>query len=184
MNEQRILDMMEKIWSIAVAREPVDEIFTALRIFEGKARRYNRHLSTPSPTPKEWLDLYTHMEPHAGDLARVLAENRDAFSLHLTIGLDGAAGLLEEAAAWSLDAPSIIKQFRVQDVAGKIDRVPSKLNVFLYSWGRPSLARYRGEEMERAVEHASHIEHEASYFANYLGRLLERSTVYDLSDGG
>lgn len=185
MNEERILEMIEKVGSIAAAREPVDAIFTALRTFGMKTYQHNhRHLANPAPTPEEWKNIYMLVEPHAEELARVLAAHRDSFSLNLTIGLDGAAGLIDEAAAYGIDAPSILKQFSVQAAVGKIDRIPSKLNVFLYSWGRPSLEKYQGEEMKRAIEHASHIEREASYFDRYLTRLIERGIVNDESDGG
>lgn len=177
MKEQRILDMMEKMWSIAAARQPVDAIFNALKLFEGKAQPFNRHLASPSPTPEEWTGIYAQVEPYAEELSQVLEVNRDSFSVNLMTGLDGTAGLINEAAAYGIDTRSIMRQFGVMDVVGMIDRVPSKLNVFLYSWGRPSLKEYRGEQMQLAVEHASYIEREASYFANYLNRLFNRSVA-------
>lgn len=183
MNEQRIHEMIEKIGSIAAARHPVEAIFIALKTFEQNTYRYNRHLSIPSPTQAEWEDIYLQVEPHAGELARILAASRDSFSLNLATGLDGTAGLIDEAAAYGIDAPSILKQFGVQDAVGKIERIPGKLNVFLYSWGRPSLKRYRGEQMKRAIDHALYIEREASYFARYLTRLIDRRIVNDESEG-
>lgn len=182
MDEQRMLEMIRRIGRIAAAREPVEAIFTALARFEQQAGRYNtRHLADPSPGEEEWRSIHAELEPHAGEVARVLATYRDSFSLNLTTGLDAAAGLIDEAAAYGVDAPSVLKQFDEQNAVGKVERVASKLNVFLHSWGRPSLKRFRGEQMELAIAHATYIQREASYFATYIARLLNRGAA---GDGG
>lgn len=179
MDEQRTLEMIRRVRCISAAREPVEAIFAALKAFEKEARPYNRHLATPSPTEEEWRDIYARLEAHAGKLARALAANRDSFSRNLATGLDGTAGLIDEATAYNVDAPAVMKQFGVQEAVGTVERIPGKLSVFLYSWGRPSLAKFRGVQMQHAIEQATYIEREASYFAGYLNRLLDRGIVND-----
>lgn len=174
-----MLEMIQRVGRISAAGEPVEAIFTALTAFEGQARRYNRHLSDPSPGDDEWRSIYAELEPRAGEMARVLATYRDSFSLNLTVGLDAAAGLIDEAAAYGVDAPAVMKQFDGGNAVQKVERVASKLTVFLHSWGRPSLKRFRGEQMELAVEHATFIEREASYFAGYIARLLNKGMAGD-----
>lgn len=185
MNEERILTLTQKLNAITAAREPVEAIFAALKKFEGQTRRHNRrHLVTPSPSAEEWSDIYNDVEPYAWDLARALEAHRDLFSQNLTTVLDAAAGLIDEAPTLGIDPLSILRQFSFQTALKAIERVPSKLNVFLYSWGRPSLERYQGEQMRHAIVHASSIEREASYFASYFSRLLDRGSIYDTSSDG
>lgn len=174
-----MLEMIQRVGKIAAAREPVEAIFAAIATFEMQARRYNRHLSDPPPAEEEWRSIYAELEPHAGELAQVLATYRDSFSLNLTVGLDAAAGLIDEAAVYGVDAAAVLKQFDGQNAVEKVDRVASKLNVFLYSWGRPSLKDFRGEQMDLAIEHATGIEREASYFASYIARLLNKGAGGD-----
>ncbi len=184
MDQQRLEEMIRRIGTATAAREPVETMFVALRRFERQVSPYNRlHLATPSPKPEEWRAIYERIEPHAAELALTLAAHRDSLSPSLVTVLDGIAGLIDEAAARGIDVSSILMQVRVQDALKKLERVPSKLNVFLYSWGRPTLREYQGEAMQRAVELATFITRETGYFAGYLARLLDRAIITNRNDG-